>query len=86
MSSLNWSPEYLLPAPLLHLGVEGEVEQRPLEGGGGGLRPRQQEVEQIDGEVVLVEPLVLLHGGQVNVDEVLWVFSVQSSTVFDYLI
>ena len=62
------------------------VQHQPLQRGGGGLSPGQQEVEQIDGEVVLVEPLVLLHGGQVNVDEVLWVFSVQSSAVFDYLI
>ena len=56
----------------------------PLQG--GGLSPGQQEVVEIDGEVVLVELLVLLHGGQVNIDEVPRVLSVQSRAVFLYLI
>ena len=66
--------------------MEGEVEHQPLQGGGGGLSPGQQEVEEIDGEVVLVETLVLLHGGQVDIDEVSGVLSVQSRSVFLYLI
>ena len=78
--------EYLLPAPVLHLLVDGEEQHQPLQGGGGGLSPGQQEVEEIDGEVVLVELLVLLHGGQVNIDEVPRVLSVQSRAVFLYLI
>ena len=78
--------EDLLAAPGLDLLVEGQVENQPLQGSGGGLRPGQQEVEQTDGQVVLVEPLVLLHGGQVDIDEVPGILSVQSSAVFLYLI
>ena len=78
--------EDLLPAPGLDLLVEGEVQHQPLQGGGGGLTPCQQEVEEIEGEVVLVEPLVLLHGGQKDIDEVPGVLAVQSIAVFLYLI
>ena len=78
--------EDLLPAPVLDLLVEAEEQHHPLQGRRGGLSPGQQEVEETDGEVVLVEPLVLLHGGQVNVNEVPGVLFVQRGAVFDYLI
>ena len=68
----------LRPAPVLDLLVEGEVQHQPLQAGGGRLRPRQQEVEQIHGEVVSVETLVILHGYQVNVNEVPRIFWVKS--------
>ena len=76
----------LRPAPVLDLLVEGEVQHQPLEGGGGRLRPRQQEVEQIHGEVVSVETLVLFHSDEININEVLRVFSVKSCSMFLYLL
>ena len=76
----------LLPTPGLDLLVNGEVQHQPLQASGGGLSPGQQEVEETDGEVVHVEPLVLLHGGQVNVDEVPGALFVQSCAVLVDLI
>ena len=75
LSSLNSSPEYLLPAPLLHPGVEGEVEQRPLEGGGGGLRPRPEHVVQRHRQVLIGQRLIvtLAHANQVDINEVSWI-------------
>ena len=44
------------------------------------------EQHQPDGEVVSVEVLDLLHGGQVNVDEVPGLVFVQNCSLFVYLI
>ena len=79
---ISESSDNLLPAPVLDLLVEAEEHHHPLQGRGGGLSPGQQEVVEIDGEVLLVELLVLLHGGQVHIDEVPGVVSVQSSSMF----
>ena len=75
LSSLNSSPEYFLPAPLLHPGVEGEVEQRPLEGGGGGLRPRPEHVVQRHRQVLKGQCFIvtLAHANQVDINEVSWI-------------
>ena len=54
----------LMVAPLLHRGVEGEVEQRPGQGGGGGVAPRSEQVEAEGGQLHRVElgPVLRLFG------------------------
>ena len=61
--------------------MEGQVEHQPLQGGGGGLRPGYQKVKHVYGEIVFGEALVILHGGEVNINKVHGIVSVESSSV-----
>ena len=49
---------------ILHRGVEREVEQRPGQGGGGGVAPRSEQVEAEGGQLHRVElrPVLRLFG------------------------